>query len=98
MHDGVVRTLTDVKLVPDLKKNLISLGTLESLGCKYTGEGGVLKVSHSTLVIMKARRSGTLYTLLGSTVIGDTAVSTSDKSDSDITRLWHMQLGYMSEK
>ncbi|OIT19619.1 hypothetical protein A4A49_57844, partial [Nicotiana attenuata] len=98
IHDGVVRTLTDIRHVPDLKKNLISLGTLESLGCKYIGEGRVLKVSHGSLVIMKARRYGTLYTLLVSTVTGAAAVSTSDKSDSDITKLWHMRLGHMSEK
>ncbi|OIT05309.1 hypothetical protein A4A49_65337, partial [Nicotiana attenuata] len=98
MHDGVVRALTDVRHVPDLKKNLISLGTVESLGCKYAGEGGVLKVSHGALMIMKARRSGTLYTLLGSTITGAAAVSTSDKSDSDITKSWHMRLGHMSEK
>ncbi|XP_070045780.1 uncharacterized mitochondrial protein AtMg00300-like [Nicotiana tomentosiformis] len=98
MHDGVVRTLTDVRYVPDLKKNSISLGTLESLGCKYTSEDGVLKISHGALVIMKARRSGTLYTLLGFTVTGTTAVSISDKSDSDIIKLWHMRLGHMSEK
>ncbi|OIT02585.1 hypothetical protein A4A49_56667, partial [Nicotiana attenuata] len=94
----VVRTLTDVRHVPDLKKNHISLGTLESLWCKYTGEGGVLKVSHGALVIMKVHRSSTLYTLLGSTVTCNTAVSTSDKSGSDITKLWHMRLGHMSEK
>ncbi|KAH0714096.1 hypothetical protein KY284_007001 [Solanum tuberosum] len=96
MYDGVVRTLTDVRYVPDLKKNLISLGTLESPGCKYTGEGGVMKISLGARVIMKARRSGTLYTLLGSTVTGAAAVST--QSDSDITKLWHMRLGHMSEK
>ncbi|KAH0655443.1 hypothetical protein KY285_030325 [Solanum tuberosum] len=96
MCDGVVRTLTDVRYVPDLKKNLISLGTLESLGCKYTGECAVMKISLGALVIMKARRSGTLYTLLGSTVIGAAAVST--QSDSDITKLWHMRLGHMSKK
>ncbi|OIT36636.1 hypothetical protein A4A49_57843, partial [Nicotiana attenuata] len=93
IHDGVVRTLTDVRHVPDLKKNLISLGTLESLGCKYAGEGGIPKVSHGAFVIMKARRSGTLYTLLGSTVTGVAAASTSDKSNSDITKLWHMRSG-----
>jgi hypothetical protein len=27
MHDGIVRTLTNVRHIPDLKKNLISLGT-----------------------------------------------------------------------
>lgn len=31
MHDGIVRTLTNVRHMPDLKKKLISLGTLESL-------------------------------------------------------------------
>ncbi|OIT28969.1 hypothetical protein A4A49_56194, partial [Nicotiana attenuata] len=90
MHDGVVRTLTDLRHVPDLMKNLISLGTLEYLGCKYIGEGGVLKVYHSAIVIMKACRFATLYTLLGSTVTGVAAISRSDKSNSDITKLGHM--------
>uniref|UniRef100_A0A1S4BKM0 Retrovirus-related Pol polyprotein from transposon TNT 1-94-like beta-barrel domain-containing protein n=1 Tax=Nicotiana tabacum TaxID=4097 RepID=A0A1S4BKM0_TOBAC len=39
MHDDLVRTLADVRYIPELKKNLISLGTLESLGCKFTSEG-----------------------------------------------------------
>jgi len=43
--DGVIRTLSNVRHVPDLTRNLISLGTLESKGCKYSAEGGVLKVS-----------------------------------------------------
>ncbi|OIT19821.1 hypothetical protein A4A49_66099, partial [Nicotiana attenuata] len=98
MYNGVVRTLTDVRHVPYMKKSLISLGTLESLGCKHIGKSGVPKVSHGALVIMKARRSGTLYTLLGSTVTGAAVVSTSNKSDSAITKLWHMRLGHMSEK
>ncbi|OIT40421.1 hypothetical protein A4A49_59040, partial [Nicotiana attenuata] len=78
MHDGMVRTLTDVIYVPNLKKNYISLSTLESLGCKFTGECRVLKIFQGALVIMKAYRSGSLYTLLGSTVIGTTTVSVSD--------------------
>nr|GEW12051.1 hypothetical protein CTI12_AA104990 [Tanacetum cinerariifolium] len=32
MHNGVVRTITGVRLVPDLKRNLISLSTLEANG------------------------------------------------------------------
>ncbi|PHT40761.1 hypothetical protein CQW23_19615 [Capsicum baccatum] len=98
MHDGVVRTLTDVRYILDLKKILIALGTLESLGYKYAGEGRVLKVSLGNLVIMKAHRSGTLYTLLGSTITGAPAVSTSNQSDPDITKLWHIRLGHMSKK
>ncbi|KAH0654835.1 hypothetical protein KY285_029717 [Solanum tuberosum] len=69
-------TLTNVRHIPDLKRNLISLGTLESLGFKYSAEGGVLK---------------------GSIVTGSVAVSTS-LSDDDLTRLWHMRLGHMSDK
>ncbi|CAL2233266.1 unnamed protein product [Prunus armeniaca] len=53
MHDGIVRELSDVRYVPDMKKNLISLGTLESKGLKITMEGGVLKVVYETLVVMK---------------------------------------------
>ena len=52
MFDDVVRTLGNVKHVPDLKRNLISLGTLDSKGHKYTGEGGVLKVSKGALILI----------------------------------------------
>lgn len=46
--------LTDVRHVHDQKKNLISLGTLDATGYKYTGEGEVLNVSKGTLVVIKA--------------------------------------------
>lgn len=96
MHDGMVRTLTDVRYVPNLKRNLISLGVLESLGCRYTAEGGVLKVLRNSLVVMKACRSRNLYILKGSTVTGTVDMSTF--SELDTTKLWHMRLGHMSEK
>ena len=50
--DGVVRTLGDIKHVLDLKRNLISLSTLDAKGYKYTIEGGVLKISKGALVVM----------------------------------------------
>jgi len=39
IHDGMIRTLTNVRHVLDLKRNLISFVTLEYLRCKYTAEG-----------------------------------------------------------
>jgi hypothetical protein len=36
MFDGVVKILTNVRYVPDLKKNMISLSTLDSLGYSYS--------------------------------------------------------------
>ncbi|PNX56512.1 hypothetical protein L195_g058242, partial [Trifolium pratense] len=44
MHDGAVRTLMNVRHVPNLRKNLISLGVLEENGCKIILENGGLKV------------------------------------------------------
>lgn len=54
MYDNIVRTLTSVRHVPDLKKILISLGVLDSDGYKFTGQDGVLKVFKGSLVVMKA--------------------------------------------
>ena len=73
MHDGAVRVLTDVRYVPNLKKNLISLGVLDSKDFKITMEGGVLKVVYGALVLMKGVRRGNLYFLQGSTVVGGAA-------------------------
>ncbi|KAG8478549.1 hypothetical protein CXB51_028301 [Gossypium anomalum] len=98
MFDGVVRTLSDVRYVPELKRNLISLSTLDSKGYRYTAKSGVLKISKGSLVVMKGqRKTAKLYVLQGSTVTGDAAVASSSLSDDDITKLWHMRLGHMSE-
>nr|CAD1842820.1 unnamed protein product [Ananas comosus var. bracteatus] len=45
MYDGMVRVLENVRHVPDLKKGLISLSELDNKGYKFTGQGGVIKVS-----------------------------------------------------
>lgn len=70
-HDGVVRTLNMVRCVTEMRRNLIFLGTLESLWCKYTAEGGEIKVSKGSLTLMKGKRRGNLYFLLASTVINN---------------------------
>ena len=72
---------------------LISLGTLETNGCRIVVENGVLKVTKGAMVMMKGLRQGSLYILQGATVTGVAVVGTTDD-----TRLWHMRLGHMSEK
>ena len=87
MFDGVVRTLSDVRHVPELKRNLISLSTLDSKGYKYTAESGVLKISKGSLIVMKGqRKTAKLYVLQGFTVTGDAAVASSSLSDNNITK------------
>ena len=53
MFDGVVRTLCDVRHVSDLRKNLISLGTLDCNGFSYKSTNGVMKVSKGAMRVMK---------------------------------------------
>ncbi|KAG8498866.1 hypothetical protein CXB51_005705 [Gossypium anomalum] len=78
MFDGFIKTLSDMRHVPKLKRNLILLSTLDSNGYKYTVEIGVLKISKGSLVVMKGQRKTTkLYVLQGFTIISDTAVASS---------------------
>ena len=44
-HDGKIRRLTGVRHIPDLNKNLISLGSIEEKGCNFQSDGRVLRVS-----------------------------------------------------
>jgi 5'-3' exoribonuclease 2 len=53
MHDGIIRTLTDVRHIPDMSKNLISLSTLDGKGYKYSGGDVVLKLSKGSLIVMR---------------------------------------------
>ncbi|KAH1082623.1 hypothetical protein J1N35_022384 [Gossypium stocksii] len=45
MHDETIRTLSDFRYVLDLKRNLISLGNLDSKGCRINIESSDIKVS-----------------------------------------------------
>ena len=98
MHDGVVRTLVEVRHVSHLKKNLISLSTLDAIGYRYSSEGGVLKVSKGTLVVLKGQLLHDIYTLMGITCISEVAAATTPMVVEDITKLWHMKLGHVSQK
>ncbi|KAK2971108.1 hypothetical protein RJ640_024053 [Escallonia rubra] len=97
MFDGIVRTLGDIRYIPDLKKNLIFLGTLDSIKCGISVKGGVMKVSKGAMVIMKGQKIGNLYKLIGNTVIGGASVSTHVGSSNDNSELWHKWLGHLSE-
>jgi len=85
MFDGMVRELTEVRYVPQLKKNLISVGALKALGLEVSIRDGVLKMIRGSMVVLKGVRRNNLYYLKSSTVIGQ--VATSIDSYNDCTRL-----------
>ena len=68
LDDGGVRTLSQVRYVPEVKKNLISLGTLQANGCSFKSNGNsdILRVSKGAMTVMRAKRTaGNIYKLLG---------------------------------
>ena len=68
MYDGTIRTIQEVRHVKDLKKNLLSLGQLDSSGCKTHVHDGVMKIVKGVLVLMKAEKIvANLYMLKGET-------------------------------
>ncbi|KAL1208699.1 Retrovirus-related Pol polyprotein from transposon TNT 1-94 [Cardamine amara subsp. amara] len=97
-HDGRFVTLNDVRHVPSMEKNLISVSLLDSRGFQYSGGDGVLKVYQGSDVILKGFMRGTLYILQGSTVSGSVNVASAEIHKEDMTKLWHMRLGHMSER
>jgi hypothetical protein len=67
----MTHTLTDVRHIPGMARNLISLSTLDVDGYKHSGSRGVLKVSKGSLVHMIGdMNSAKLYVLRGSTLSG----------------------------
>jgi hypothetical protein len=84
--------LKDFRHVPNLKRNLVSVGQLAAAGYTSTFTGDTWKVSNGTMVAAKGKKVGTLYlTSHGS----DTLVVVDSKESSN---LWHYRLGHMSEK
>ena len=94
MFKGHVRTLTNVRHIPDLKNNFLLLGALEARGCKFSGADGGIKVTKGSMTILKGEQIANLYKLTGSIIVGDALAATEKE---DITRLWHMCLGHLSE-
>ena len=73
-HDGSIRVLIHVWYVLKLKKNLISLGALESKGFVWIIRDGVLDVISGALLVMKGTRKNNLYYYNGNIVIGVVAM------------------------
>ncbi|KAG8498873.1 hypothetical protein CXB51_005276 [Gossypium anomalum] len=97
IYDGTIMTLSDVKYVSDLRKNLISLSILDLKGCGINIKSSDTKVSRGALVLLKGKRTDSLYILEGSTVTGEIG-RPSSITELKSTRLERRQLGHRREK
>ncbi|KAK2414734.1 secreted RxLR effector protein [Trifolium repens] len=96
MFDDRDFLLKNVRYIPELKRNLISISMFDGLGYSTRIERGVMRISHGALVIAKGSKMNGLYILEGSTVISNACVTSVE--NADITKLWHLRLGHVSER
>ncbi|KAJ9555041.1 hypothetical protein OSB04_009655 [Centaurea solstitialis] len=82
-----------IRVIPNLKKMLISAGQLDDQGYWTTFSGGQWKVVKENLVIARGKKRGTLYMV----EIPDDEVN-AVTNELKPSRLWHQRLGHMSEK
>ena len=52
MHNGYARTLHEVRYVPELKRNLISIGVLDKPVYTIKVTKGEMKISSKAMIIM----------------------------------------------
>lgn len=75
--------MNEFRYIPELRKNVISLGTLKANGFSYKSDGyrHIMKVNKGVLTVMRAMKVvGNIYKFLGNIVVGDVA---SIESDND---------------
>jgi hypothetical protein len=92
VHNDSVWKLKKVRHVPELKKNLISVGQLDDEGHAITFHGGKWKISIGARVVASGYKTSTLYM---TTNLRDTVAVADASGDST---LWHLRLGHMSQK
>lgn len=70
MHDGIEKIIQDVRFVPNLKRNLVSLDKLDRKGYLFRGENGTLEVMKDSRIVMRGVRKHGLYSLEGEVIAG----------------------------
>lgn len=92
-EDNTVKILKEVRHIPDLKINLISLGVFDKAGYNYRAQCGVIKIHKGIMMVLKGKLINGLYVLQAETVTGE-AEPVQSESEVD---LWHKRLGHMSQ-
>ncbi|CAA7059582.1 unnamed protein product [Microthlaspi erraticum] len=94
-EQGLKVLLTNVRYIPEMDRNLLSLGTFEKAGYKFESENGVLSVKAGEQILLTGRRYDTLYLLQWKPISGESLAAVKKQDD---TVMWHRRLGHMSQK
>ncbi|KAJ4736375.1 Transposon Ty1-NL2 Gag-Pol polyprotein [Rhynchospora pubera] len=90
--NGYKWALHDVRYIPGLKKNLISVGQLDKEGFRIIFGEGSWKIVKEALVVARGTKTSTLYLINSSVPLVAVAGAKADPN------LWHKRLGHMSDK
>ena len=86
--------LKDVRHVPDIRLNLISIGRLDDEGFTNSFGESKWKLTKGSLVVARGKKQNTLYVMEAKLHKGEINVAQRDVS----IELWHRRLGHISEK
>ena len=108
LNYGRIKTLPGVLHILGLARNLIYVSKMADAGVKIVFEKDRCKMIWGVMVLMRGVQYGTLYKLLGKTVIGDcnnTVVPESSNEENNVPEvsggeamLWHQRLRHIGEK
>ncbi|CAL1397307.1 unnamed protein product [Linum trigynum] len=92
--NGTKLLLKDVRHVPEMHLNLISVDKLDEEGYCNTFHNGQWKLTRGSLVLAKGKKLSKLY--VTEAKISSEIVNSAENGDT--IELWHKRLGHMSEK
>jgi hypothetical protein len=75
MFDEVICILTNIRFIPNMRKNLILLGILDTKRLTWSVSGGLLQVKNDDMTILRGHKHQNkhknLYVLEGTTIVGE---------------------------
>ncbi|WVZ00881.1 hypothetical protein V8G54_026950 [Vigna mungo] len=92
-ENGTRLVLKEVRHVPEMRLNLISVGKLDDAGMNNQFSDGKWKLCRGSMIVAQGKKEGSLYCMQGKTYKGETNVTQEESKE-----LWHKRLGHMSEK
>ncbi|KAK9066710.1 hypothetical protein SSX86_014033 [Deinandra increscens subsp. villosa] len=97
LANGTSVTLDNVRYIPELTRNLISLGSLEKDGHAVSLKDGRAKVVKGSRVVLTGTRCGNNIYLLDVADMSGESHSTTKESSTQ-AQLWHRRLGHISDQ
>jgi hypothetical protein len=91
MFDRIIRTLTNIRFIPNMRKNLISLRMLDTKGLTLSASEGLLQVKKGDVIVIRCHkhknRHKNLYVLESTTIVREVHATMSWKKMNNV---WHL--------